>query len=60
VEDELKDCMNGTLVEYYADEKMKNSWDKIQIEVYILSCMTLNDKTLLLYTQGLDMRYSAI
>jgi hypothetical protein len=52
--------MNGTLVEYYADEKMKNSWDKIQIEVYILSCMTLNDKTLLLYTQGLDMRYSAI
>ncbi|CAB4006348.1 CD151 antigen-like [Paramuricea clavata] len=40
VEDELKDCMNGTLVEYYADEKMKNSWDKIQIE---LSCCGVLD-----------------
>ena len=35
MEDELKDCMNGTLVEYYADDQLKNSWDKIQVEVYI-------------------------
>ena len=34
VENELKNCMNGTMVEYYANEKMKKSWDKIQIEVY--------------------------
>ena len=35
VEDELKDCMNGTMVDYYTDNKMKTSWDKIQTE---LSC----------------------
>ena len=35
VEDELKNCMNGTMVDYYTDNKMKTSWDKIQTE---LSC----------------------
>jgi hypothetical protein len=28
--------MNGALVEYYADEKMKTSWDKIQLKVYMI------------------------
>ncbi|XP_028414373.1 leukocyte surface antigen CD53-like [Dendronephthya gigantea] len=36
---ELKVCMNGTLVEYYADENLRNSWDEIQVQ---LSCCGVN------------------
>lgn len=42
IEDGLQDCMNGTLVNYYSDKKLKSSWDKIQEE--LSCCGVLNAK----------------
>lgn len=56
IEHDLKDCMNGTLLDYYSDKKLQKSWDHIQRQISCCGVLNAQDY---LYAHGRPFNITA-